>query len=325
MQFEFKNKKIIEFIQGMSLKSVGISFVSSFILASAASVGIAYFIVPDDGGGSKPRFSRAELDLDEKGLSKDETKLILQRNIFNSEGSLGEEQPEIPEEELVIAGQLVKSSLPIKVLGIIFGGDPRLGLATLENTQKRKTDFYVVGDMVTDDAKLSEVYEDRVILDVNGRREYIELEPFEIVRTRRKKGSSPGRSNAFSRLATKPPPDSYQEDGFQRKSNEIIISEDFKRNLLSRESMAKILQDAKAEPNMVNGELKGFKLTRIREGSIYEKAGFQNNDVVEEINGIPLRDAAGAIRLLQQLKSARDIEVRINRGGNSFDTVIEIQ
>ena len=57
--------------------------------------------------------------------------------------------------------------------------------------------------------------------------------------------------------------------------------------------------DAKARPNMVNGVLKGFELTRIREDSIYEKAGFQNGDIVEEINGIPLKDAVSSIRLLK--------------------------
>ena len=111
----------------------------------------------------------------------------------------------------------------------------------------------------------------------------------------------------------------------KEKANEIKITEEFKRNLLTPDNMAKILQDAKAEPNMVNGELKGFRLTRIRENSVYEKAGFQNNDVVEEINGIPLRDAAGAIRLLQQLKTSKDIEVRVTRGGSAFDLNIEIQ
>ncbi len=324
MQFEVKNKKIIEILQNLSLKSVAVSIVSSFLIASAASMGIAYFIVPTNSKGSNIYRGRAKIDLPEKGLSKEDSRVILQRNIFNSEGALGLEEPEISKNDMVSTGQLVKSNLPLKVRGIIFGGDPKLGLATLENTQKRKTDYFVVEDMVTKEAKLVEVYEDRVILEVDGRREYIEVEPFELVRTRRKKGSS-SRGPRLSRLATKPPPDSYQEDGFQRKSNEIVITEEFKRNILNSENMAKILQDAKAEPNMVNGELRGFRLTRIREASIYEKAGFQNQDVIEEINGIPLRDAAGAIRLLQQLKSAKDIEVRITRGGSTFDMSIEIQ
>ena len=221
-------------------------------------------------------------------------------------------------------GALVKSDLPLKVSGIIFSGDPYNGLALLENTQRRKTSSYIVGDTVIKNAKLVEIYENRVILSRNGQREYIEADAFEIVRSRRKK-SSRGGARKISRLATKPPSESYKEDGFERKGTDIKLSEEFKRSLLTPDSMAKILQDAKAEPNMVNGELKGFRLTRIREDSIYEKAGFQNDDIVEEINGIPLRDAAGAIRMLQQLKSAKEIDVRLNRGGSIEDMTISIQ
>ena len=105
----------------------------------------------------------------------------------------------------------------------------------------------------------------------------------------------------------------------------IKLTDEFKRNMLAPEMLTKVLQDAKAEPNMVGGELKGFRLTRIRENSVYEKAGFQNNDIVEEINGIPLRDAAGAIRLLNQLRSEKEIEVRLNRNGSTQNMTIQIQ
>ena len=76
-----------------------------------------------------------------------------------------------------------------------------------------------------------------------------------------------------------------------------------------------MLQDAKASPNLVDGELKGFRLDRIRNDSIYQKAGLQNGDVVEEINGIPLSDTAQAIKLLQSLRNESDIEIRFSRGG----------
>lgn len=66
---------------------------------------------------------------------------------------------------------------------------------------------------------------------------------------------------------------------------------------------------------MVDGELKGFKLDRIRSDSIYQKAGLQNGDVVEEINGIPLTDTSQAIKLLQSLRNEADIEIRFSRSG----------
>ncbi|NRA67978.1 MAG: hypothetical protein HRU19_26080 [Pseudobacteriovorax sp.] len=325
MQFEIRNKRIVDFVQSLSFQSFGTAIGLSFLTASVISLVSAFYLTPTQSKSNPSGVRRVALKMPARGLDKAGTKVILERNIFNSSGELGDVDPTAETTKSpIITSELVKSNLPLKLTGIIFSGDPETGLATLQDTRKRRTQSYVVGDTVVNKAKLIGIYESRIILDNEGRREYLELEQFEIVRSRRKKGNKPNR-RGISRIATKPPPESHQEDGFERKGSEIKISEEFKRGLLSPKNMTKILQDAKAEPNMVNGELKGFRLTRIREDSVYEKAGFQNNDIVEEINGIPLRDAAGAIRLLNQLKSVKDIEVRVGRGGASFDLNIEIQ
>lgn len=266
---------------------------------------------------------KGRLKINRFQLSRADERSILQRNIFNSAGKVSEgfEQVETPQ---MATGALVKSELPLELMGVIFAGDPFNGLAMIKDTGKGKVGSYLVGDPIISGARLSAVYDDRVILERNGGREYIELKKFEVDRKARRSTSLKTRAKSGflsrSKVAEK-----YQENGFERKGSEILISEEFKRSLLSPDSMAKVLQDAKAEPNIVGGEIRGFRLTRIREDSIYLKAGFLDGDIVEEINGIPLRDAAGAIRLLQQLKSAKSIEARVKRGGSSFDMSINIQ
>lgn len=273
---------------------------------------------------SKQASSSSRLNLKESSWSLKDERPILDRNIFNSEGELGEGFEELVNNNQLPAGELVKSDLPLKLLGVIFAGDPKNGLALVEDTQKRRALSYLVGDNVKDDAKLIEIYEDRIILLRGDRREYIEREAFEIARSRRK-AKSGGFSSGDPGLVAGKTPESYREEGFERDGSQILISEEFKRSLLQPDSMTKVLQDAKAEPNIVGGEIRGFRLTRIRDNSIYLKAGFQDGDVVEEINGIPLRDAAGAIRLLQQLKNANNIEAKVKRGGSSFNMMINIQ
>ncbi len=102
------------------------------------------------------------------------------------------------------------------------------------------------------------------------------------------------------------------------------MTDAFKQRLLGPD-FTKVLQDAKATPNMVNGQIKGFRLTRIREDSIYQKAGLQNDDVVMEINGVPLNNAASAIRLLQGLRNENEIEVIVDRGGSQIPMSLSIQ
>jgi type II secretion system protein C len=319
--------RFVRFLRRFSLKWVLTLLATAFVIASGLSLYMSFVFLPvGKTPRPKARASTESLKLDQKKVSKADQTIILDRNIFNSEGKMGD-AIDGPAKAGTRSDKLVKSDLPLKLTGVIFAGDPFNGLAMIENTQKKRTSSYMVGDTIQDDAKLVEIYDDRVILERNMGREFVELEKFVMPAPKRKgQGGRPGAvGTALDRLASKPPPDSFQEEGFERKGMNIKLTDEFKRNILAPEMLTKVLQDAKAEPNMVGGELKGFRLTRIRENSVYEKAGFQNNDIVEEINGIPLRDAAGAIRLLNQLRSEKEIEVRLNRNGSTQNMTIQIQ
>lgn len=329
-------ERLLNGLRKLSPRALLFSFVLGFFFASLLSVFLGLVLMPDQtqtlppktaGAGGPPQ-ALANLGT-QATLSKEGLDLILKRNIFNSTGELGDGAENAAKNKAGDSSQAVKTTLPLKLLGLIFGGSPYTGLATIEDTSKKKIDSYIVGDTITGNVKVLEIYPERVIIDNEGAREYVEVEKLNLVRTTRRKGTggpSPieGLNSGPSAIASGPPPDSYKEEGFERKGASIVVNDTFKRDMLGPK-MSKVLQDAKAVPNMVNGELKGFRLERIREDSIYLKAGFQNGDVVEEINGVPLKDAAGAIRLLQQLRNEKEMEVRVNRGGSTFNMSITVQ
>ena len=319
----------MDFLNRFSLKPVMLSIAASFMLATASSALLVSILLPSSDKVKKvsSKVATTGLSIPKKYIEDDQISQILDRNLFNHEGTLGDQVDAKEDDTEQSKDKLVPSSLPLIVQGIIFSGDPLTGLAMIKNKNKSSIKSYVVGDEVMNRAKVAKIYESRVVLEKDGRFEYIDIEKFELKRRRggskRKKASGP----SLTRIATSPPPKSFKETGFERDGMNIKLTDEYKRNLLQGSNMTKVLQDAKARPNMVNGVLKGFELTRIREDSIYEKAGFQNGDIVEEINGIPLKDAASSIRLLQQLKAknVNDIEVRLNRGGNIMDMVISVQ
>ena len=108
MQFEVRNKKFVELLLSLSFKSAATSVVSSFVLASMISVGIAIWFMPTDSKTSSRSSGRARIELPPKGLSKDDLKVILDRNIFNSEGTLGDADPTLKKPGVSVpAGQLV--------------------------------------------------------------------------------------------------------------------------------------------------------------------------------------------------------------------------
>jgi general secretion pathway protein C len=249
---------------------------------------------------------------------------IVRRNIFNSEGASGE-KTDVPTKQQEQVTEVVKSDLPVKLVGTIYGGDPFSGIALVENTTKRTINSFMIADSLAKDAVIKEIHKERIIIDNNGRLEFIEVDQQQLTRSKRRKKAAPAAANAgVAPLATDPPPSSYKEEGFERKDREMSMTQAYRNKLLSTD-FTKVLQDAKASPNIVDGELKGFVLTRVRKDSIYEKAGLQNDDIVEEINGIPLTDTSQAIKLLQSLRNESEIELRINRGGSPQKFLLNIR
>lgn len=318
----------VRFLRRFSPAWVLAVVVVSFLLANALSLYTSQAFLPV---GGKTRPSRVAVGGEmvsggQRGLSKRDQEIIVARNIFNSDGKVGDsvDGPAKPKD----ADKILRSDLPLRLVGVIFSGDPYNGLAMIENTQNKKTNSYMIGDKLVENAVLDQIWDDRVILERAGGREFLEMGRFELKGGRTKGGSKPsggGGPLPLGKIATRGPAAEFKEDGFERKGASITLTEEYKRNLLSADNLTKVLQDAKAEPNMVGGTLQGFRLTRIRENSAYEKAGFQNGDIIEEINGIPLRDAGGAIRLLNQLKNEKDIEVRLNRNGQVSNMQIKVQ
>lgn len=300
---------------------------ASFLLASMLSTLLARVLMPD-AAKSAVRASSASGSFSVPNptatLNPKSVDIIIKRNLFNSAGDTAEDQPE-SKVDTPTTTEAVKSDLPIKLVGTIFGGDPYTGIALIENSQKKSVNSFFVGDTVTKDAVVKEIYKERIIVERNGRREYIEITPTELTRTRRKKKTVPKVSdNGIAPLATEPPPPSFKEDGFERKDKDMVMTQAYRQKLLTAD-FTKVLQDCKATPNMVDGELRGFIVTRIRKDSIYEKAGLQNDDIVEEVNGVPLTDTSQTIRLLQSLRNEAEIEIRVRRGGAPMTFTIAVR
>ncbi|NDE14374.1 PDZ domain-containing protein [bacterium] len=297
-------------------RKIAIAVGASFLTATVASTIVAFFLAPRSPEqilGPKPAAPVVSVPEPTITLTETVVEAILKRNIFNSEG-----KAEDGKGQARGGDQMQLTDLPIHVLGIIYGGDPYTGIALVENSTKKTANSFLVGDQIEADATLEKIEIDRLILlRGDGRREIAVLERQDIVRSTRKKGKGKakgGEAGEDRGYATEAAPDKFSEPGFDRKGGNVEMSLDYKNKLLTTD-FAQVLQDAKASPNVVDGELKGFRLDRIRNDSIYQKAGLQNGDVVEEINGIPLSDTAQAIKLLQSLRNEPDIEIRFSRGG----------
>jgi general secretion pathway protein C len=108
--------------------------------------------------------------------------------------------------------------------------------------------------------------------------------------------------------------DRYSEDGFERIGNKIRVDSAYRDRMVTKE-LPTILMSAASEPVVENGKIKGFRLFQFEPGSIFEKLGMQDGDIVESINGVPLNDVARTIQFLNGLKAERDVELSVVRDG----------
>ncbi|MCP3169049.1 hypothetical protein [Myxococcus qinghaiensis] len=103
--------------------------------------------------------------------------------------------------------------------------------------------------------------------------------------------------------------------------------------ITSKEPLVDTLQPSHSEasmqarivPSFKDGKSQGFKLFSIREGSLYDKLGFQNGDVIQRVNGISLDTPEKALETYALLKTARRLEVDLHRDGAPLRKVYDVK
>jgi general secretion pathway protein C len=100
-----------------------------------------------------------------------------------------------------------------------------------------------------------------------------------------------------------------------RKVSDSKYMVDQREMLASTENMSQILTQARALPYMEQGKTVGFRISEIVPGSIYEKIGLLNGDVIQKVNSQEVDDPAKFFQLYQGLRTERFIAIDLIRGG----------
>jgi general secretion pathway protein C len=80
--------------------------------------------------------------------------------------------------------------------------------------------------------------------------------------------------------------------------------------------MGSMLSQAQIRPYFNAGVPDGFIVTSIRAGSLYQKMGVANGDIIQEVNNRKIQTADDLTGLLNTLKSSNDISLVVRRGGS---------
>jgi general secretion pathway protein C len=77
------------------------------------------------------------------------------------------------------------------------------------------------------------------------------------------------------------------------------------------------MTQARIKPHFVTGRPSGFSVSEIQPGSLMEKLGLQNDDVIKKVNGEAITKPEEVFQAYSQLQRDSNIEVEIERGNRS--------
>jgi general secretion pathway protein C len=226
--------------------------------------------------------------------------LIHTRDIFNSA------KPEVAPPPAQVAAI---TPLKLKLWGVALYENGH-SYSIIEDLGARKQGVYGVDDEVPGGATVKGIEWDKVVLLHGGKDEILALE----------KGTAlPGAPVAAAAPAGQPAGGSIQATG----ENEFTV--DRREVDAALENMSQLFTQIRAVPHFEGGQSVGFRLFAIRRGSLFDRIGLKNGDIIRSINGSEMNDPSKAVALLQELRNAGNLEVGIIRNQQQQDIRYTIQ
>ena len=206
-----------------------------------------------------------------------------------------------------------ETELPLLLVGLVYSPDTSLARAMIEYQQTQ--DQYIVGDELPVAGKVSVagIMADRVILDNQGEYELLLL--FD---------ETPGiASRASSEAAAEEQAAADLQKALRERNSDIRRSAEAHRRGVgpAPTSLSKVVNIG---PVKEAGELVGYRLSAARAAAQYEALGFREDDIVTEINGIPVTGPGGAQELFRAMRSSGEVRFGVLREGRQVTLTVGV-
>lgn len=232
------------------------------------------------------------------------------RNLFNSQGRIPGEEP-TGDPNFDPGGTPIRTTLPFNLVGTVILENELKSIATIEDKSASIVYPVRIQDEIPNKARILKIEPRRVVFLNTGsrQREYVELpEDLAVSNPRISLGAKPSAGGA----------------GIEKVApNQFNVSRTEVDRALS--DLNQVLTQARAVPNFENGQPAGYKLFQIVPGSIYDKLGLQNGDIIMGFDGENVNDPGKAFEKLGNLKNTSRLELSIKRDGRTQNFAYDIR
>lgn len=195
-----------------------------------------------------------------------------------------------------------ETHLNLELTGIVADSRGQRSRALIKGP-KGEQDSYKAGAQIVSGVKLHAIYADRVILDRSGHYETLTLESIKKVRAMHGIKPAATKSATSSSAASKTSNTAGHDSATREVSDEVADRVgDIRDKILSDPATA--AHYIRLQPARQNGNLVGYRIYPGADKSLFKKAGLHSGEIVTAINGKPLDNPAGSLKLLGSLAHA---------------------
>lgn len=195
----------------------------------------------------------------------------------------------------------------LTLLGVVIGERGGVSVIVEELTSKRQL-FFRLHDQIPDVGEISEIRRDGMVVRQGDQEEFLALAAALIEKP------PPPPIPALPEKAAAPVPKNPLRTVLDRREVEQAMGD-----------LPKLLTQARAVPYLVNGAINGFRLDYVAPSSFYEKIGLKYGDVLQQVNGVEIRDPGTMLSLFQQLKNEKTVKLDVLRNNQRTAMTFDIR
>jgi len=202
--------------------------------------------------------------------------------------------------------------LQLKLLGTV-AGPTNLTYAVILDVSVGEERAYKVSDKIKG-AKILSVEPMKVLLLYEGKREYLRMEFFK------------EQQNWVFKKETKKDVNLKSYDLHGRPKNQaMLIKLDRARLGSALSNLDKTIYEATLMPAFKAGHPNGYIIINIKDGSIFDNLGLKNGDVLQKIDGQPIKSNFSFLAFLPSLKEKALLNIDLERGFSPLSLSVRLE
>ncbi|MDE3049870.1 MAG: PDZ domain-containing protein [Nitrospirota bacterium] len=196
-------------------------------------------------------------------------------------------------------------SSKLLLLGVVIGDRGGVSAIVEELSSKRQL-FFRLHDQIPDVGEISEIRRDGMLVRQGDQQEFLGLAASQT--------EKPPAAPVTAGAAGVPVPGSPVRTVLDRRVVEQAMGD-----------LPKLLSQARAVPYVVNGAMNGFRLDSIAPSSFYDQIGLKQGDVLQQVNGVNIRDPGTMLTLFQQLRNEKTVKLDVLRNNQRTAMTFDIR